>query len=66
MENKCPCCGSEEIMTGSLESAYGVAFIPDGQKGLVKKSSTVSALACRKCGAVFGFRLTDKPIKLTD
>lgn len=51
---------------GLLESAYGVGFIPEGQKGLVKKSSMITALACKKCGAVFGFELTDKPVKLTD
>ena len=47
MENneKCPYCGNEGIMNGKLESPYGVAFIPDGQKGLVKKSSMISALA---------------------
>lgn len=66
MENKCPYCGNEDIISGTLETAYGVGFIPEGQKGLVKKSSMISALACKKCGAVFGFKLTDKPVKLTD
>lgn len=66
MEEKCPRCGSEELMKGKLESAYGVAFIPEGQKGIVKKSSYVTALACKKCGAVFGLELADDPIKLTD
>jgi transcription elongation factor Elf1 len=66
MENKCPFCGNESIINGKLESTGGLVFIPEGENGLIKKSSYISALACRKCGAVFGFKLTDKPVKLTD
>ncbi len=63
---KCPKCGSEDIMNGSLSTAYGVTFIPDTQNGFVKKSSLIACLACKDCGAVFDFVLTDKPSKLTN
>ncbi|MBQ5561977.1 MAG: transcription initiation factor TFIIIB [Clostridia bacterium] len=66
MENKCPFCGNEKIINGKLESTGGLVFLPNDQKGLVKKSSYISALACEKCGAVFGMKLTDKPCKLTN
>ena len=66
MEYKCPCCVSGEIINGTLEAAYRVVFVPENQKGSVRKSSLISALACKKCGAVFGMKPTDKPLKLTD
>lgn len=66
MENRCPFCGNESLINGKLESTGGLVFIPDDQNGLVKKSSYISALACKKCGAMFGMKLTDKPCKLTD
>lgn len=66
MENrKCPKCGSEDIMNGNLASAYGLVFIPDTEKGLFKKSSSIICSACRDCGTVFDLTLTDKPNKLT-
>ncbi|MDE6261404.1 MAG: hypothetical protein K2M42_11225 [Oscillospiraceae bacterium] len=66
MENrKCPKCGSVDIMSGSLSSAYGLVFIPDAEKGFVKKSSTIVCCACKDCGSVFDLVLTDKPNKLT-
>lgn len=63
---KCPECGSEEIIEGKLSAMSGVVFIPETEKGAIKKSSLISAFACKKCGAVFGLKLTDKPVKLTD
>lgn len=66
MENKCPYCGSEALLNGELVSTGGLVFIPDHRSGFVKKSSYITARACRKCGAVFGMKLTDKPCKLTD
>ncbi len=62
---KCPKCGSEDIMNGSLSASYGVTFIPDTQKGFVKKNSLITCSACKDCGAVFDLALTDKPNKLT-
>lgn len=64
--NKCPNCGSEEIIQGDLISYGGVTFIPQEQTGLIKKSSYICASACKKCGTVFNFKLTDKPTKLTE
>ncbi|MBR1383431.1 MAG: hypothetical protein IJ555_06420 [Ruminococcus sp.] len=66
MDNRCPECGSEDIIEGKLNGAYGVVFIPENESGLIKKSSYIKADACRKCGAVFGLKLTDKPNKLTE
>lgn len=69
MENQnitCPECGSTEIMRGDIRSTGGCTFIPEGQNGLKLKSAFISANACKKCGAVFGLRLMDKPNKLTD
>ena len=67
MENKrCPKCGSEEVMSGDLTASYGFTFIPDTQKGMVKKCSFLTCSACKDCGAVFDLTLTDKPNKLTN
>ena len=63
---KCPKCGSEDIMNGSLTAPYGFTFIPDTENGLLKKSSFIICSACKDCGAVFDFTLTDKPKKLTN
>ncbi|MCR5684505.1 MAG: PF20097 family protein [Lachnospiraceae bacterium] len=65
-DRKCPECNSDELIEGLLSASMGLTFIPDDEKGFIKKSSLVSALACRKCGAVFGLRLKNKPDKLTD
>lgn len=66
MDNKCPNCGCEEIIKGDFGSFGGLVFIPEGQGGVIKKSSYVNALACKKCGTVFGLKLADKPNKLTE
>ncbi|MBQ8170434.1 MAG: hypothetical protein IJZ95_00450 [Oscillospiraceae bacterium] len=68
MERKCPVCGSTEIITGTLLSTGGVVFTPEDQPvtRIIKKSSYIKALACKKCGEVFGFKLADIPTKLTD
>ncbi|MBQ9948100.1 MAG: hypothetical protein IJO91_06915 [Oscillospiraceae bacterium] len=67
MELKCPVCGSTEIITGHLQSSGGLVFVPFGETGFwKKKSSSIDANACKKCGEVFGFKLTDSPSKLTD
>ena len=67
MELKCPVCGSTEIITGYLQSSGGVVFIPRAENEIFfKKSSFIDANACKKCGEVFGFKLTDSPSKLTD
>ena len=63
---KCPKCGSEDIMNGSLSAPYGFTFIPDGQNGLFKKSSSIICSTCKDCGAVSDFALTGKPNKLTN
>ena len=66
MESKCPNCNSKEIIKGDLWSTGGLVFIPENENGFIKKSSYICALACKKCGTVFGFQLTDTPTKLTD
>ena len=66
MQTKCPSCGSEKIMQGELSSYGGFVFIPESEKGLKKKSSFITAGACKDCGAEFDITLTDKPNKLTD
>ena len=66
MERKCPECGSTEVMEGTLNAMGGMAFVPCGQDRVILHGSYLQALACRKCGAVFGFTLTDKPYHLTD
>lgn len=63
---KCPQCGASDIINGSLSSTGGMVFIPEGETGMVKKSAYITACACKKCGTVFGFRLSDKPHKLTE
>ena len=63
---KCPECGNEDIIEGNLSAMSGVVFIPETEKGAIKKSSLINAFACKKCGAVFGLKLSDKPVKLTD
>ena len=62
---KCPKCGGEDIMNGSLTASYGFTFIPDSQSGLFKKCSFVICSACKGCGAVFDLALMDQPNKLT-
>ena len=66
MTTKCPKCGSEKIMKGELSGFGGFVFIPESEKGAVKKSSYITAGACKDCGAVFDISLADKPNKLTD
>ena len=65
MERKCPECGSAEVMEGTLNAMGGFAFVPCGQTTAILKGSYMKALACRKCGAVFGLTLTDRPHQLT-
>ena len=55
----CPECGSDEIIEGDLMAMDGVAFVPAVQDTVVPRGCRVRALACRKCGAVFGLRLKD-------
>lgn len=67
MENaKCPKCGSRDTIRGSLSASFGVTFIPENEKGVVKKSSFINCCACKDCGAVFDLSLADKPAKLTN
>ncbi len=66
MENKCPDCGCEEIIKGKLVSYGTIVFVPQDEKGFVKKSSYIYALACKRCGTVFSLKLSDKPTKLTE
>ncbi len=67
MEEKCPICGSMEVISGELSSTGGFVFIPDSEKGkLVMKSSFVKAQACKKCGEIFSLKLADKPNKITN
>ena len=62
---KCPKCGSDDIIKGDLLSPGGVVFAPECQTEPIRIFSGMTALACRNCGTVFGFELTDKPEKLT-
>lgn len=55
----CPECGGREIMEGDLQAREGLAFVPAVQKTVIPRGCGVRALACKKCGAVFGFRLTN-------
>ena len=66
MEKKCPECGCTELIEGTLGAMDGVAFIPSNQDRLFLHGSHIRALACRKCGAVFGLTLTNRPHHLTD
>ena len=66
MEKKCPECGCTELIEGTLGAMDGVAFIPSNQDRLFLHGSHIRALACRQCGAVFGFTLTNRPHHLTD
>ncbi len=63
---KCPKYGSEDILNGSLSSPYGFTFTPNSQDRLFKKSSFILCSACKDCGAVFDFTLSDQPNKLTN
>ena len=63
---KCPNCGLDALICGELVSTGGIVFVPYEQQGTEKQCSYISALACRKCGTVFGFKLLDKPAKITD
>ena len=62
---KCPRCGGEDILNGSLTAPYGFTFIPDTQNKVFKKSSYIVCSACKDCGAVFDLTLADQPNKLT-
>ena len=53
-------------MQGELSGLGGLVFVPENQNGIQKKSSYISAGACKDCGAVFDITLTDKPSKLTN
>ena len=66
MEKKCPERGCTKLIEGTLGAMDGVAFIPCNQDRLFLHGSHIRALACRKCGAVFGFTLTNRPHHLTD
>lgn len=66
MENKCPNCGCEKVINGDLVSTGGLVFVPENQNWLIKKSSYITAIACKKCGTIFGLKLSDKPSKLTE
>ncbi len=66
MDKKCTCCGSSEVIFGKVYSTGGLVFIPEKEKGFIHKSSYIDAYACKKCGEVFGFKLANKPSKLTD
>ena len=57
---RCPECGSDKIIEGDLMATAGVAFVPAIQETVVPRGCGVRALACRKCGAVFGLRRKDK------
>lgn len=57
---RCPECSSEEIVEGDLMAMSGVAFVPAVQDTVIPRGCGVRALACRKCGAVFGLRLNDR------
>lgn len=61
----CPNCKSEKVLFGKLVSTGGFVFIPEGENGIFKKSSYVSACACQKCGKVFDLFLEEKPRNLT-
>lgn len=53
MDKKCEKCGSANITKGKLVGYSGVVFISENTKGIVKKSSAVTAYACKDCGCVF-------------
>ena len=57
MDKKCEKCESSRITKGKLIGYSGVVFIPENQKGLIKKNSAVTAYACKDCGAIFDIRL---------
>ena len=57
---RCPECGSNEIVEGDLMAMEGVGFVPVVQDTVVPRGCGIRALACRKCGAVFGLRLNDR------
>ena len=56
---RCPECGSDESIEGDLTALEGVAFVPAIQDRVIPRGCGVRALACRKCGSVFGLKLKD-------
>ncbi|MBR5091377.1 MAG: hypothetical protein IK093_18285 [Ruminiclostridium sp.] len=67
MVERCSKCGSDRLIKGDLVSTGWLVFVPYEQPdGPVRQCSSVTAVACKNCGAVFGFELTDMPVKLTD
>ena len=57
---RCPECGSNVIVEGDLMATSGVAFVSTVQDKVIPSRGGVRALACRKCGAVFGLKLNDR------
>ena len=57
---RCPECGSNEIVEGDLMAMDGVGFVPAVQDTVVPRGCGIRAVACRKCGVVFGLRLNDR------
>lgn len=56
----CPECGGRDIVEGDLQAREGLAFVPTVQDRVIPRGCGVRALACRKCGAVFGLHLLDR------
>ena len=61
MINKCAKCGSENVMEGKLSTGMGGLVFCDknAQKKLplTKNYSTLIAMGCKDCGAVFDIRM---------
>ena len=63
MNEKCPKCGSGNIMEGKLSTGMGglVFVVKESQKQLpfTHNYSMLTAKGCRECGAVFDIYMDD-------
>ena len=63
MNNKCPSCGSVNVIKGKLSSGTGglVFTTKQSQKKLpfTKNYSTLTAKGCKECGTVFDIHMDD-------
>ena len=61
MINKCAKCGSENVMEGKLSTGMGgLVFCGKNEQKklpLTKNCSTLIAMGCKDCGAVFDIRM---------
>ncbi len=58
---KCPECGGEDLIEGTLDTGYAVSFVRKGTKfKLFPERQDVECMACASCGCIFGLHTVEK------